>query len=268
MCQYGETGAGGQTKQMETKRYAVEELCAAFPAKRRHAAALVERFKQIAAIPDGAAFLDVGCGTGGLVAALTCLGYRCQGIEPVEGARACASELAQLLGTSVDIAPGIAENLPFQDEQFDVVIAYAVMEHVADVDRAFSEIYRVLKPGGVFWFYAASSMCPRQGEIRRFPLFGWYPDKIKRRIMEWARVRKPHLVNYTLTPAINWFTPWKAARLLRRSGFTQVYDRWDLRLRTEGDGVRGLILRFICTSRITKILADVCIADCSYAAIK
>jgi len=52
---------------------------------------------------------------------------------------------------------------------FDIVLAMSVKEHVQDLDKALEEIYRVLKPGGLFWFYSPSSMCPFQGEIKGFP---------------------------------------------------------------------------------------------------
>jgi hypothetical protein len=91
---------------------------------------------------------------------------------------------------------------------------------------------------------------------------------MKRRIMNWAKVNKPHLVGYTKMPAINWFTPSKARTLLKKHGFELVYDRWDLRKLTERGGVRGLALRMICLTRATKIFADLAVAGCSYAATK
>ena len=67
----------------------------------------------------------------------------------------------------------------------------SVMEHVEDVDAALSEIHRVTREGGIFWFNSASARSPRQNEISRFPLFGWYPDPVKRRIMLWAKTTVP-----------------------------------------------------------------------------
>lgn len=45
---------------------------------------------------------------------------------------------------------GTAEHLPFEDETFDVVFADNVMEHLDAPAVVFTEIWRVLKPGGVF----------------------------------------------------------------------------------------------------------------------
>ncbi len=43
------------------------------------------------------------------------------------------------------IIKGVAEDLPFDDEMFDFVLCFTVLEHVQDVKKALSEMYRVLK---------------------------------------------------------------------------------------------------------------------------
>ena len=143
-----------------------------------------------------------------------------------------------------------------------------MIEHVQDAEAAFNEVYRVLKPGGIFWFSASSSLCPRQSEIAGFPCFGWYPDRLKRRIMEWAKTHKPHLVGHTQTPAIQWFTPRKARRMLHKAGFTKVYDRWYLRLPSEGGRLYRWALGIIKLNAVTKFVADVLPRGSSYAALK
>lgn len=50
-----------------------------------------------------------------------------------------------------DVREGDAENLPFADGEFDVVYSNGVLHHVPDMDRAFREALRVLKPGGRFY---------------------------------------------------------------------------------------------------------------------
>ena len=158
--------------------------------------------------------------------------------------------------------------MPFETNSFDLVTAVSVIEHVIDAEKAFQEACRVLKPGGVFWFYTASSMCPKQGEIRRFPLFGWYPDPLKQKIMHWAKRNRPELIGYTDTPAINWFTPRKARRLLLKHGFSRVFDRWDLLAADENIRRHRFLLKLISRSRFLKCVADVARAGCSYAAVK
>jgi SAM-dependent methyltransferase len=41
-----------------------------------------------------------------------------------------------------------AETLPFENESFDLVLGHAVLHHIPDLDRAFAEFKRVLRPGG------------------------------------------------------------------------------------------------------------------------
>jgi SAM-dependent methyltransferase len=59
---------------------------------------------------------------------------------------------AERLGLSVRTARADAESLPFPDESFDLVLGHAVLHHVPDLDRAFAEFHRVLRPGGCIAF--------------------------------------------------------------------------------------------------------------------
>ena len=158
--------------------------------------------------------------------------------------------------------------MPFEAESVDLVMAISVIEHVLDVDRVFSEAYRVLKRGGVFWFITASSMCPKQGEIRKFPLFGWYPNPLKLKIMDWAKRNRPELIGYTETPAINWFTPGKAHRLLLRHGFKKVFDRWHMLAADANMGRYRLPLKIVSKHPLLKYVADVVFTSCGYVAVK
>jgi 2-polyprenyl-3-methyl-5-hydroxy-6-metoxy-1,4-benzoquinol methylase len=60
----------------------------------------------------------------------------------------------------VDYAHYDGQHIPFQDQTFDAVVAYAVLEHILDKDvpQVMSEIRRVLKPGG----YLLISLLPRE----------------------------------------------------------------------------------------------------------
>ena len=69
---------------------------------------------------------------------------------------------------------GTGERLPFEDNFFDLVVAWDVMEHVPDDQKAFAEVSRVLKPGGYFLFSLPlgrdyfSSWDAAVGHLRRY----------------------------------------------------------------------------------------------------
>lgn len=213
--------------------------------------------------------LDVGSAQGRALIVLTRLGHEAYGVEPWEPAREVARELAESEGVDITFRAGMAEDIPFEDNSFDVVIATGVMEHVMDLRQSLNEIYRVLRPGGLFWFNSASSMCPLQGEIDGFPFFGWYPDPLKVKIMNWVKVHRPKLVGYTDTPAIHWWTPWKANRLLREAGFEKVWDRWELRRSSESSSqVEAWAVELAQRYRLVRFAGDIVAPGCSYAARK
>jgi len=226
------------------------------------------RVSRIKSLKPGDSILDIGAAQGRFLISCAKLSFKAVGVEPWEEAIATAAQLAKHEGVEISMHKGVAESIPLLSEQFDAVFANSVIEHVLDVRAVFGEVYRVLKPGGAFWFSAASSVCPRQYEIKSFPCFGWYPDRLKRRIMEWAKTHKPHLIGYTQTPAINWFTTRKAHRMLLAVGFNKIYDRWDVRLPSEGGRLYRIALRVIQLNGVTKFLANVLVGACSYVAIK
>ncbi len=251
-----------------SKRPAIDDELAKLPGCERIAATRLDRIRRVVDLPDRPVTLDLGCGTGLFAVAFARAGCEIVGVEPYAPAREAAALLGETLGVELQIRDGHAEHIPFEDASFDFVYANQVIEHVADPAASFAEVARVLRPGGAFWFSAISSLCPSQTEIRRFPLFPWYPDRLKRRIMYWARDHHPHLVNHTTTPAINWFTPSKARRLLLANGFSEVWDRWSLRGASEGGGGYRVALRMIRTLPPARLLADMLVRDCSYGARK
>ena len=253
---------------LATEQLTWEQALEYLPEVNQRATAVLRRLRAATPIPERPRVVDIGSAQGNFLVACARLGCDVVGVEPWQPARETAIEVARRSGVSVTILEGTAESLPLESASYDIVHANAVIEHVIDARKAFSEASRVLKPGGVFWFSAASSVCPKQSEIRGFPAFSWYPDKIKRAIMAWAVTERPDLIGHTSQPAVQWFTPWKARAMLHKAGFSKVYDRWDLRLPDEGGRVYALALRLIRLHDLAKLAADVFVPDCSYAAIK
>jgi ubiquinone/menaquinone biosynthesis C-methylase UbiE len=98
--------------------------------------------------------LEIGAGTGYFTLNLAQLGLirRPTATDISEGMLAALGTSARRLGVDVTTVQAEAEELPFADAGFDLVFGHAVLHHIPDLDRAFSEFARVLRPGGVVVF--------------------------------------------------------------------------------------------------------------------
>lgn len=101
-------------------------------------------------------FLDVGCGGGVATEELAKLSFvdHIVGLDPAKGAiRHAQQRVKQLnLNGKLSYVTGSAFSLPFPSNHFNGVVSSDVIEHLEDVSAALAEVYRVLKPGGVFVF--------------------------------------------------------------------------------------------------------------------
>jgi ubiquinone/menaquinone biosynthesis C-methylase UbiE len=95
--------------------------------------------------------LDVGSGLGGPSRYLAWhYGCRVSGVDLTAEFVRIAETLTRLTGLvgRVDYRQGSALDLPFEDVSFDVVWSQNVAMNIADRDRLYAEMHRVLKPGG------------------------------------------------------------------------------------------------------------------------
>ena len=140
--------------------------------------------------PAGWRWLDVGCGTGALSAAVLARAdpEQVTGVDPSEGFLAEARKrIAD--DARATFHAGDARSLPLPDGAFDAVVSGLAINFVPEPDRAVAEFVRVLTPGGLaaayVWDYAegmemmkrfwdvAAELDPAAGELdegRRFPL--------------------------------------------------------------------------------------------------
>ena len=98
--------------------------------------------------PYGNEILDVGCGSGALVRALSAGGARVVGVEISE--RQLADAIARDSGSGARYLVGCAQILPLDDACADVVVFMRSLHHVPSEDLvpALREARRVLRPGG------------------------------------------------------------------------------------------------------------------------
>lgn len=84
-----------------------------------------------------------------------------------------AKKNAKTLGFAIEGKVADAEKLPYDDDTFDLVIGHAVIHHIPDVELAFREMLRVLKPGGRFVICGEPT---RYGDFvaRRLSRFTWW----------------------------------------------------------------------------------------------
>lgn len=98
-------------------------------------------------VAAGHRILDIGCGTGALLATLAARPVTLQlyGLDPVPQMLAIARKR---LPATVKLEAGWAEALPFADASLDTVVTCSVFHFIREPEKALAEIGRVLVPGG------------------------------------------------------------------------------------------------------------------------
>jgi SAM-dependent methyltransferase len=126
--------------------------------------------------------LEVGAGTGyfslNMLQAGVVADAVCTDISP--GMLDALEANARRLDLDVTTVACDAEALPFEDESFDLVFGHAVLHHLPNLDRAFGEFRRVLRPGGRLFFAGEPSRygdrianVPKRAALRVAPLWRW-----------------------------------------------------------------------------------------------
>jgi 2-polyprenyl-3-methyl-5-hydroxy-6-metoxy-1,4-benzoquinol methylase len=167
--------------------------------------------------------MDLGAGLGMVSEEAAVRGATPVAIEPGNGFREITLERIRRSGSGVVVA-AMAENLPFRDSCFDVVVGLQVLEHVQDPAAAIREVYRILKPGG--WFYLT---CPNylsfyEGhyDVVWLPLLPKFLGSLYLRFRGRPTEFLNSSITYTTLPGVR--------RMLWRCGFlaareSDIYDR-------------------------------------------
>ena len=108
--------------------------------------------KKLGIDPHGKTALEVGSGGGILTEEICKMGFITTGIDPSEQSLRTAINHAKISKLDINYDKGMGEELPYPDNSFDCVFCCDVLEHVRDLPKVISEISRVLKPKGVFFY--------------------------------------------------------------------------------------------------------------------
>ena len=129
-------------------------------------------------IREGEAVLDIGCGAGvDTIFAAMMVGPtgRAVGVDMTPAMLVRARESVQVMALeNVSFEEASAENLPFEDGSFDVIISNGVFNLLANKHRALAEAFRILKPAGRFM-------------VADQILVGQLPEDKKTRVKSWFR---------------------------------------------------------------------------------
>lgn len=110
-------------------------------------------------VKRGARVLDIATGAGYVASKAAEIGAISTGLDFSEA----QIELARQTFTNVTFQQGDAQNLPFDSSTFDAVVMGFGMNHLPSPEKASSEAWRVLKPGGVFAFTVWAAPKPGEG---------------------------------------------------------------------------------------------------------
>lgn len=115
-------------------------------------------------------YIDIGCGTGNYLNALTEKGLNFTGVDPSDS----MLKVAKKLSPDTEFIASPAEKLPFDNDSFDGAIATFTLHHWNNIELGLREAQRVLKPNANF---VILSFSPEQME--RYWLRHYFPDMIK-----------------------------------------------------------------------------------------
>lgn len=186
-------------------------------ALKRRARRIVEELE----LQDKEKILEVGCGNGYYLNLLNRLAFRLTLIGIDNDERALLDARKLIRDDKVKLILIDANKIPFKDNTFDKVIMSEVIEHIENEQNVLSEIYRVLKPGGVMVLTTCNIDYPFLWDPVNWILQHLLKTHIKSGF--WAGIWNQHLRLYKINVLNN---------LIKKSGFkievSELLTRWCL----------------------------------------
>jgi ubiquinone/menaquinone biosynthesis C-methylase UbiE len=188
---------------------------------------------EVAAVRPGMKVLDVGCGRGEILRHCAKLGADAYGIDYAPVAVDLAKHLIErqarqeaepeagppeVLAGKIGVAQSDAKSLPFPDNYFDRVLMFDVVEHLFpwELHASLSDIYRVLKPGGMIVVHTAPN--------RWYDQYAYPIVRLVRRVQGKHYPANPRALNVeaNVEVHVNEQSLRSLGHYLRRAGFSRV----------------------------------------------
>jgi 2-polyprenyl-3-methyl-5-hydroxy-6-metoxy-1,4-benzoquinol methylase len=169
--------------------------------------------------------LEVGTGTGWFPLLCKANGLQCKGLEISPQLVEFAMQMGKRNGIVPDIELGNVEDGEIGIEQYDIIIASSVFEHVEHWRAGLAKIYAALKPGGVLFFESTNKFSFAQsGEYTGVPLYGWLPNAARYRLRMAVQGKDIMKLGIDFTQ----FTHGTLRREFRKLGFQKALDIVDM----------------------------------------
>jgi ubiquinone/menaquinone biosynthesis C-methylase UbiE len=222
-----------------------------------HAGRILRAIAKLIELPEHPRVCVLGCGPVPLVIPpLVASGCTVVGIEPIEGS---VGNARTFLGGTAEVLLGAAESIPLPDGSQDVMLFETVLEHVDSVHASLSEMYRVLKPGGILYLSTVNrlrfSPTGHSGEFN-VPFYNWLPKAVKEAYVFRHLHVDPTLANYSPRPAVHWFTFQELCDAGRAAGFAQFYSSIDVMDPDDPSLTRSSLRRFLLRPDVVRMLRE------------
>jgi SAM-dependent methyltransferase len=206
------------------------------------AAASITMIEMSGLVTQGKRLLELGCGDGTIAQYLYDQGHNIAASDLALPALLAVQQRCP--GLKVFCATGT--RLPYDDHTLDIVMSFDVVEHLPDIDAHFAEVWRVLKPGGVYLFHTPNIFTNAIHETIKCRGFAWrrYHCSLQ---SAWGLRRRLHRHGFTnlqwlhippvtearldrVAPVVRWLLrriPWNSLPIWMHTNFHLIAQKED-----------------------------------------
>ena len=141
-------------------------------------------------------------------------------------------DLAKERVPSVQFKLGSINKIPFDSSYFDIITASLIIDYINNLDKAFKEVARVLKKGGLFYYSNESMFSTARGFYEDKNVFvrgiGHYKNKKTGKIVFFGDAFQEGLVKWDMLPGMDMYTYHKTFRTQLKSLINAGFELIDL----------------------------------------